>query len=162
MAAKSRSEIPLEDKWTIDEMYPEPGQWEKELKDTLEKAEKLTAFRGKLGGSAAALADALEQSDDVDQAFERLYTYAHMKLDEDNGVPESQARLDKAVSALSRASAMTSFMTPEITAIPEETIESFLEEEPRLKVYDHLLHDLGKAHVTDLVAVDGFSITKNH
>ena len=149
MAAKSRSEIPLEDKWTIDEMYPEPGQWEKELKDTLEKAEKLTAFRGKLGGSAAALADALEQSDDVDQAFERLYTYAHMKLDEDNGVPESQARLDKAVSALSRASAMTSFMTPEITAIPEETIESFLEEEPRLKVYDHLLHDLmrSRAHV---------------
>ncbi|MBR2546986.1 MAG: oligoendopeptidase F [Eubacterium sp.] len=149
MAAKSRNEIPEEDKWTIDEMYPEPGQWDDDLRDTLKKTEELLSFKGKLSGSASALADALELSDTVDQSFERLYTYAHMKLDEDNGVPESQARLDKAVSALAKASALTSFMTPEITSIPEETIESFLASEPRLEVYGHLLRDLmrSRSHV---------------
>ena len=149
MAERTRSEIPEKDKWTIDEMYPEEGQWEAELKSALERTNRLLEFRGKLGESAAVLADALEMSDSVDQVFERLYTYAHMKLDEDNGVPESQARLDKAISALAQASAVTSFMTPEITSLPDETIERFLDEEPRLKVYDHLLHDLmrSKSHV---------------
>jgi oligoendopeptidase F len=72
-----------------------------------------------------------------------------MKLDEDNGVPESQARLDKTVSALAKASALTSFMTPELTSIPDVTIESFIKSEPRFKVYDHMLHDLmrSKSHV---------------
>ena len=149
MAAKARNEIDVKDKWTIDEMYPAEGQWEAELKNTLEKTDGLLAFKGKLGQSAQTLADALELSDEVDQSFERLYTYAHMKLDEDNGVPESQARLDKTVSALAKASALTSFMTPELTSIPDETIESFLKSEPRLKLYDHMLHDLmrSKSHV---------------
>ena len=149
MAAKARNEIDVKDKWTIDEMYPAEGQWEAELNETLEKTDGLLAFKGKLVESAQTLADALELSDEVDQSFERLYTYAHMKLDEDNGVPESQARLDKTVSALAKASALTSFMTPELTSIPDDTIESFLKSEPRLKVYDHMLHDLmrSKSHV---------------
>ena len=149
MAVKSRNEIPEKDKWTIDEMYPEAGQWEAELKSTLDKTQGLLEFSGRLGSSASVLADALILSDEVDQSFERLYTYAHMKLDEDNGVPESQARLDKAVSALAKASALTSFMTPEITSIPEDTIEDFLKTEPRLKVYEHLLRDLmrSRSHV---------------
>ncbi len=149
MAAKSRNMIPEEDKWTIDEMYPEEGMWEEELDAALEKADGLTSFRGRLGSSASVLADAFIASDEVDQKFERLYTYAHMKLDEDNGVPESQARLDKAVSALAKASAAASFMTPEISSIPEETVEAFLKEEPRLKVYEHALRVLmrSRAHV---------------
>ena len=149
MTVKSRNEIPEKDKWTIDEMYPEAGQWEAELKSTLDKTQGLLEFSGRLGSSASVLADALILSDEVDQSFERLYTYAHMKLDEDNGVPGSQARLDKAVSALAKASALTSFMTPEITSIPEDTIEDFLKTEPRLKVYEHLLRDLmrSRSHV---------------
>jgi len=149
MAAKARNEIEDKYKWTIDEMYPAEGQWEKELNDTLEKTDGLLEFRGRLGDSAAVLADAIELSDEVDQSFERLYTYAHMKLDEDNGIPESQARLDKAVAALAKASALTSFMTPEITSIPEDTVEDFLKTEPRLKVYEHLLRDLmrSRSHV---------------
>ncbi len=149
MAERTRNEIPEKDKWTIDEMYPEKDQWETELKDTLQKTEELLDFRGKLRGSAGALADALELSDKVDQSFERLYTYAHMKLDEDNSVPESQARLDQAVSALAKASAMTSFITPEITSIPDDMIEEFLKSEPRLAVYEHLIRDImrSKSHV---------------
>ena len=84
MTVKSRNEIPEKDKWTIDEMYPEAGQWEAELKSTLDKTQGLLEFSGRLGSSASVLADALILSDEVDQSFERLYTYAHMKLDEDN------------------------------------------------------------------------------
>ncbi len=145
----TRDEIPEKDRWTIDEMYPEEGSWQRSLDETMRGAESLTGFRGRLGNSASDLADALIKSDAIDQSFERLYTYARMKLDENNGDPASQARHDKAIAALSRASAMTSFMTPEIVSIPEEKINSFISEEPRLRIYEHLLRDLmrEKAHV---------------
>ncbi|MBR3147483.1 MAG: oligoendopeptidase F [Eubacterium sp.] len=144
-----RDDIPEKDRWTIDELFPEEGSWQSSLDEAMSGAEALTAYRGKLGASASALADALIKSDETDQRFERLYTYARMKLDENNGDPESQARHDKAVAALSRASAMTSFMIPEIVSVPEETINSFIGEEPRLRVYEHLLRDLmrEKSHV---------------
>ena len=94
----------------------------------MKQAEKFTSFHGKLGSSKETLADALEMSDAIDQSLERLYAYAHMKLDEDNGNSESQARLDKVISALSKASALTSFATPEIVSIPEETMMEYIEE----------------------------------
>ena len=148
-AIKTREEIPEKDKWTIDEMFPEDGLFEATLAKALKQAEDFTSFHGKLGSSKETLADALEMSDAIDQSLERLYTYAHMKLDEDNGNSESQARLDKVISALSKASALTSFATPEIVSIPEETMLKYIEEEPRLRVYEHLLKDAmrEKSHI---------------
>ena len=148
-AIKTREEIPEKDKWTIDEMFPEDGLFEDTLAKALKQAEDFTSFHGKLGSSKETLADALEMSDAIDQSLERLYTYAHMKLDEDNGNSESQARLDKVISALSKASALTSFATPEIVSIPEETMLKYIEEEPRLRVYEHLLKDAmrEKSHI---------------
>ena len=140
-AILTRNEIPEKDKWTIDEMFPEDGLFEKTLAEALKKAEAFTEYQGKLGESAEILADALISSDEIDQSLERLYTYARMKLDEDNGNPESQARHDKTIAALSKASALMSFATPEIVEIPEEKILSFIDEEPRLKTYEHLLKD---------------------
>ena len=141
LTAKKRDEIPESDKWTIDEMFPEQGLFESTLEKTLKEAEAFTEYHGKLGGSAGTLADALIKSDEIDQSFERLYTYAHMKLDEDNGNSESQARVDKTIASLSKASALMSFVTPEIVSIPYDTMRSFIDEEPRLKVYEHLLMD---------------------
>ena len=149
LTVKSRDEIPAGDRWTIDEMYPGSADWQDTLDKTLKEAERFASVKGTLGRSAGDLADALIQSDAIDQKLERLYTYARMKLDEDNGNAESQARHDKAVAAISKASAMMSFMTPELVSIPEETIFRYIDEEPRLKIYEHLLKDLmrGKKHV---------------
>ena len=146
---KTRDQIPEEDKWTIDEMYPEKDSWNTSLEDTLKQAEKFTRFHGKLGESSKTLLEALSESAAIDQKLERLYTYAHMKLDEDNGNSESQARHDKAVAALSRAGAMMSFMTPEIVSIPEDKIDAYIAEEPELKIFEFLLKDAmrEKAHV---------------
>ena len=80
-------------------------------------------------------------SDRIEQKLEKAYVFARMKLDEDNRDSGQQAMHDKALSALAAISASMSFVTPEITAIEEETMERFLEEEPLLKPYEHLLRD---------------------
>ncbi len=138
---KQRNEIDDRYKWDIGRMYSSPDAWKHDLEEAVSGAEEFSSFHGRLGESAAILADALTESDRIEQKLEKAYVFARMKLDEDNRDAEQQAMHDKALSALASVSASMSFVSPEITSIPEETIEQFLKEEPRLKTYEHILRD---------------------
>ncbi len=139
---KDRKDIPVQDKWDIESMYSSEDQWEKDVEDAVSAAEKILSYQGRLGESPSVLAAVLSDSDSMEISLERAYTYARMKLDEDNGLAVSQERHDKAVSTLASVSAMLSFVTPELTAIPSEKLLSFIDEEPALEKYRHLLTDL--------------------
>jgi len=139
---RSRDEVPAEDRWTIDEMYDPIGTWEEDVTSAMQQAEQLEKdYHGRLGSSASVLADALLLDAEIEQKLERAFCYARMKLDEDNTNSESQARYGECVSKASKIGALTSFLMPELVSIPEETILSYIEEEPRLKPYEHLLKD---------------------
>ncbi len=136
-------------KWNISTMYSEDSAWEDDLKKAGELAGEFGKFAGHLSESAEVLADALEAQDRIEMLIERVFVYARMRLDEDNRVGKHQEMAGRAMAALSKISSELSFLTPEITAMPEERITAFLDEEPRLKVYRHLLEDLlrQKAHI---------------
>ncbi len=136
---KTREEIQTADKWNIEKMYPDNASCESDLKLSIEAAKDYQKYEGRLAESASVLADALIESDRMEQRLERAYVYTRMKLDEDNRIAEQQELYSKAVSAASQVSALTSFVMPELTRIPEETIKAFLEEEPRLQQYRHVL-----------------------
>lgn len=149
MTLKQRNEIDDQYKWDIDSMVGSDEEWTKELTECIASAEDIRKFSGKLASSAAVLADALESLDAMELKLERLFVYARMKLDEDNRVAKQQAMYDQSVSAVSKISSLTSFFTPEITMIPEDTLKKYINEEPRLKIYRHLLENSmrQKAHV---------------
>jgi oligoendopeptidase F len=146
---KKRSEINSEYQWNIESMYDSDDKWENDLNESVRLSGELGRFRGHLADSASSLADALEENDRMNQILERVFVYARMKLDEDNRVAKQQEMFGRVVHAISEIAAATSFLTPELTMIPEETVRAFLEEEPRLAVYRHVLEDAmrQKAHV---------------
>ncbi len=136
---RTREEIAPEHKWNLEAMYTSEEEWNRDIDAALSGAGGYDRFRGHLGDSPATLADALEESDRIGQTLEKAFVYARMKLDEDNRDSRQQAMLDKAMQTISRVSAALSFVTPEIISIPEDRILQFMDEEPRLKVYGHLL-----------------------
>ena len=144
-----RKTISEEYKWNIDSIYPSEDLWEQDLTEAEKLAEAFGRFRGCACETAQTLADALEASDRIGLLIERVFVYARMKLDEDNRIGSSQERAGRAMAAISRISAALSFLTPEITEAPEESIRGYMAEEPRLKVYTHLLENLlrQKAHI---------------
>ncbi len=146
---KTRDEIKAQDKWNIEKMYKDNASAEKDLKESVSDAEKYVRYKGHLADSAASLADALIESDRIEQNLERAFVYSRMKLDEDNRDAEQQALYSKAVAAISQVSSLTSFVMPELIQIPEETLKQFIEDEPRLETYRHLLDSAmrQKAHV---------------
>lgn len=143
MAIK-RSETDKRDRWDIEGMYPDAGAWEKDLEKAERLAEGFGALRGSLSDSGEALLSALKQSDELGRAVEKVFVYARMKMDEDNGDSARQAMADRACGLLTKAETATAFFEPELLAIPRKMLEEYRAETKGLSAYafyiDALLH----------------------
>ena len=139
-----RSEVPQDLKWRIEDIYPDKDSWEEDYQYIKDMLPKLVEIKGTLGESAELLLSGLNLYMDMSHKIERLFVYAKMKTDEDNGNSESQALLDRAMALLVEGQSAASFIVPEIIAIPEGTLEKYISSTDGLKVYDQFLYDIGR------------------
>ena len=146
---RKRSEIPAEDTWALEDLYATDEAWEQEL-STLEEDEKvLLSFAGKLGECAENLYGYMEKNEAVNAKAELLANYCMRKADQDTREATYQAMVGKFMSVIVGLSAATSFETPEIMAISDETLDGFYAAYPALERYRRYLTDLRrrKEHV---------------
>lgn len=126
---KKRSEIEDKYKWNLEDIIPSEEALQALLKRAKEKIEVYGTYRGRLGESAEVLREFLAFDIELDEIFSRLSSYASQKSDEDTSAGEYQALLSKVGILSTKAMEAASFVEPEILAIPEETMERFLEAE---------------------------------
>jgi len=139
---RNRDEIPLEDKWAIEDLYPTDAVWEQELSDAQRSQDTLTAFAGRLGESGGTLCAYLENLERLNVRLERLGSYCMRRADEDTRDPVYQAMSGKFMGVVVGIGAACSFDTPEIMAIPDGMLEEFYRECPGLERYRRYLTDL--------------------
>lgn len=141
-----RSEVEVKYKWNVEDIYPSEEEWEEQYK-AAERAISFHKWEGKLN-DAAILADFFHAQEKVGQMLERLYLYAHMRHDEDSRVAKYTAMQSRAMSLFVRFSSETAFVEPELTALDDSVLRSFLQDE-RLCDYDYYLRQLiqNKKHV---------------
>ena len=146
---RKRSEIPVEDTWALEDLYATDEAWEQELATLAEDEKALTAFAGKLGESAENLYAYMEKTEAVNAKAELLANYCMRKADQDTREAAYQAMVGKFMGVIVGLSAATSFETPEIMAISDETLDGFYEAYPALERYRRYLTDLRrrKEHV---------------
>ncbi|SER95066.1 oligoendopeptidase F [Salipaludibacillus aurantiacus] len=132
-----REEIPVEKTWDLEDIYENNNEWEKEFQEVKEMLPELKNFQGTLGESGAQLFKALHYQDEVSKKLGKLYTYAHMRYDQDTTNSFYQGLNDRASQLLTQVSQSASFMTPELLSIPEETLKQFIKDEPELQLYEH-------------------------
>lgn len=142
-----RSEVPAENRWKLEDMFASEEQWDAEYKEAKELISSAAAFQGKLD-SADALKKCFELDDKLSLVTERLYVYAHMRQDEDTAAPAYQALSQKAKKLGVEAGEALSFVTPEILALPDATLDQFIAD-PSLSDYTFTLTEMKreKAHV---------------
>jgi len=143
-----RAEIAEQYKWKLEDIYPNHEQWEEDFRKVKDSIPRLEAYKGKVGSSARDLLECLKLRDKTDEILERLYVYAHMRKDEDNSNTAYQALKDRSEGLMVQVMSAVSFIVPEILAIPEETLQKYLEQEQDLALYRQYLDDLlrRKAH----------------
>lgn len=146
---RKRSDIPVEDTWALEDIYPTDEAWEQELA-TLE-ADKgvLTAYAGRLGESGQTLFAYLQQMEKTNEKASSLANYALRRSDEDTRNATYQAMTGRFMSVAVGLDTACSFETPEIMAISDETLEAFYVECPELERFRRYLTDLRrrKAHI---------------
>ena len=138
---RARDQIPQEDTWALEDLYPSDESWEQALSALTARQAEAAAFAGKLGESGETLCAFLQLVEDVDGQSELLANYAMRKADQDTRNATYQAMVGKLMGVLTAVSAAFSFATPEIMAIPEETLEGFYKAAPGLERYRRYLNN---------------------
>ncbi|MBQ7795031.1 MAG: oligoendopeptidase F [Lachnospiraceae bacterium] len=126
---KKRSEIEEKYKWNLEDLIPSKEALDALLKEAEERISVYGSYKGHLSDSAKTLAEFLAFDVELDEIFSRLFSYARQKTDEDTSVGEYQALLSQVSTLSTKAMETSAFVEPEILAIPEETMNRFLETE---------------------------------
>ncbi len=125
--AKKRSEIKREDKWNVEAMFATDELWEKEH-DLLKKdIYKINNFKGKLKDTEKNIKEMIEADIEINRRLDLLYTYAHMRHDEDIKNEIYKTCYDKAYNLFIEYSEISSWITPEILSIDEKLINKYIE-----------------------------------
>ena len=138
---RARDQIPQEDTWALEDLYPSDESWEQALSALTARQAEAAAFAGKLGESGETLCAFLHLVEDVDGQSELLANYAMRKADQDTRNATYQAMVGKLMGVLTAVGAAFSFATPEIMAIPEEALEGFYKAAPALERYRRYLNN---------------------
>lgn len=141
-ARPKRSEVPIEATWNLSDLYSSQEAWKEELMQIQKDVAEVIRYEGKLGESAATLLACLEARDALIVRMSRANTYAHLQQSGDGTDPVNQANSSIAGDVLSQVNSQLSFISSEILALPDGTVERYLEEEPKLAIYRKGLTDL--------------------
>ncbi len=144
----SRSEVPAELKWDVASVFASDEAWEQALAQASQMPERAAAFAGRLSESPERLAEYLQFKENLLQKLDKLFLYAQMKRDEDNGNHVYQGMADKAQNLAVQTSAALAFEEPELLAIDENKLHEWLQM-PQLKLYQRFFEELlrQKPHV---------------
>ncbi len=130
-----RDEIEEKYKWKLEDIYPNDEAWEADFKEVRVFSEEIAKFSGTLGESPQRLLACLKFCDKMLMLNDKLFIYARMRRDENNGNSKYQALTDRAMAISTEAYAAVSFIVPEIISIPEETLNSYIESFEGLHIY---------------------------
>lgn len=122
-----RSQVKTTDTWDLSSLVENDAAWQTEFK----KLEKLIAgfekFRGKLKDGAKTLANCLKFDTEFDRLAEKVGGYAFLRAAEDQADSVSQKMVGQFQNLATRASQAASFIRPEILALPQKTLNEYLE-----------------------------------
>ena len=127
--------------WDLTELYPSLEAWEAERQRILQQIDNIEAFRGTLGNDADSLYAALRFVPDIYREVLRVYSYASMEQDEDLRVTNAQERNQLGEGLFASFTQATAWMDPELIAVGEERINSFLEDNGELADFSFSLED---------------------
>ncbi|MFD2208503.1 oligoendopeptidase F [Virgibacillus halophilus] len=144
-----RSEIPEEKTWRLEDIFPTDEAWEEELASLKQDIPQMEKFQGKLADSSETVYEMFQMQDELSERLGKLFVYAHMRNDQDTTNSFYQALNAKAQSLLTLANSSMSYIVPELLEIDSDKMKAFLEENEKLRAYQHTIDEIGRqrAHV---------------
>jgi len=137
-----RSEVPVESTWNLDDLFISDKAWEAALEVIQSNITKSAEFKGTLHTGPKALLECLIAQEELSMKLIKARTYASLKQSADGTDPVNQANSSKVAAISTNAMASLSFISSEILAFEDGTIEKSLQEEPELEPFRKNLLEL--------------------
>ncbi|WP_425057831.1 Oligoendopeptidase F, plasmid [Sporomusa carbonis] len=121
----SRDQVQSEYKWHVEDIYANEDLWQTDFAKVKDSLPQILQYKETLAQSAGKLLSCLKLRDDINITAGKLFAYARLHRDEDTANAKYQSLVGKTEGLLAEASAATSFIEPEILAIPDEILAAF-------------------------------------
>ena len=125
----SRSEVNPADTWDLSSLYPNDDAWETAFIAWGKSLDGYKEFQGHLADGPDTLAKCITFDLDLNRVGDRLAHYADLKTCEDQTNGVYQRMMGRFVRVATQAAEASSFVNPEILAIPSAKIDEFLQAE---------------------------------
>lgn len=149
MECKARNEMDAAYQWDLTPIFPDKAAWEKAYGEAEQAVGRIGALAGTLGASPESMKAGLDTIYETLQAVERVYLYASLLKNSDNGDAEYQKMEGMATNLYVAMSTACAFVDPEILAMSEERLQEFMDD-PQLSGYRHILEDTNRARAHTL------------
>lgn len=87
----TREEVPIEETWRLEDLFPSMKDWEAALKAVDSEITQVTRYKGRLGEGASVLLECLEAAENLIRKFYHVELYAGLLLASDGTNPANQA-----------------------------------------------------------------------
>lgn len=137
-----REEVPVEKTWKLEDLFATEADWEAELKAVEEDIRRILQYKGKLAEGADTFFACLNDYEAYVIRVMKMATYASLRQSEDGSNPKNQGNMSRVAAAMAKINAELAFIESELLALPEGTIEGYLQEKPEMSSLKNYLFDL--------------------
>ncbi|OGN69124.1 MAG: oligoendopeptidase F [Chlamydiae bacterium RIFCSPLOWO2_02_FULL_49_12] len=129
---KQRRDVRSEDQWRVDSLYLSLKEWEAQFpkwggEERESKWPEIGAFKGRLGEGEEVVKEVIDTLLCIERKLEKLFTYAHLRQDEDLRAEEPKKALMRITSLHYEFAKETSWIQPELLQLDEERLQKYLE-----------------------------------
>jgi len=144
-----RNKVNKKQTWNAESVFQSHKAWEAELEAILADLDSVRKFQGRLGESAGILLEALRAREELAVRAQRVYMYAAFAQAVDTTDQGASAMQGRAAGMYGQVAAAAAFYAPELIALGHTQLREWMNQEPKLSVYDHSFDDLFRrqAHV---------------
>lgn len=144
---KTREAVPLQERWNVEALYPNHESWEIAFKTFVPQPQEtphwpnLQAYQGTFEQSVEKLREVLDLLMKIERELSKLYTYAHLRHDEDIANPQFKKNYEQILTLAHALAQETSWLQPELLALPDSVLQRYLSS-PLLKDYHFYLEKM--------------------
>lgn len=130
---KSREAVSSEDCWNVQSLYPNREAWNRDFQSLVDVEANnrpfwpnLAVFQGRLAEGPEVLKQALDIMMEIDRKLTKLYTYAHLRHDEDISNHENKKAYEKTLFYAHAYAEEIAWFEPELLALPDSQFDKYL------------------------------------
>jgi len=138
----ARQDVPVEETWDHESVFDSFDAWREEYNAVSEKLPEIDAFKGTLADSPDRLLEWFEFYATIMRRAFTVYMYPSLWIECDGNNKTIMGMAGQAQGLVGQVRARASFSDPELLAIDADTLQSWMDDNDDLKLYQKYIDDL--------------------